>query len=107
MSGKWLGTMSSNYLSTTSDAIMIMDQWGDDFIGDIDVQFSANLHGDINSGSVGSGFLLEGTGYYGSYSSGIQFLGQYLHQDTVGGNWTLGSGAQIYDNGSFLFWREF
>jgi hypothetical protein len=105
MTGKWLGTMTSNYLLTTSAAVMIMDQWGGEYFGDVDVQFSSALHGDINNGSTGgSDFSLSGTGIYGSYSTTLQMEGHYVHQDTIGGNWVIGSN---YDSGSFLFWRDF
>ncbi|MBU1636162.1 hypothetical protein KKC97_00670 [bacterium] len=108
MTGKWLGTMTSNYWQVTSSAVMIMDQWGVDFIGDVDANLYEDLHGDINAGSVaGVDFSLTGTGYYGSYSADLTFWGQYIHQDTIGGNWQIGTGSQAYDNGSFLFWRDF
>lgn len=108
MTGKWQGTMSSNYLQISNSATLIMDQWGYNFQGDVDSYLDANVHGDIYQGTIaGADFSLSGTGYYGSYTSDFTFWGQYIHQDTIGGNWQLGSSSQPYDNGSFLFWREF
>jgi hypothetical protein len=108
MSGWWQGTMYSIGYSILSDATMRMDQPGVDFFGDLDVEFVSNLHGDIDNGAVSApDFEFEGTGRYGTYTSDIYFSGSYVHQDTIAGNWQVGSDNLIYDSGSFQFYRNF
>lgn len=108
MSGDWNGLIYSQYLNSTEDAELFMDQQGVLFNGDVQANFGFySLLGDItNGGQEGSAFYLAGTAPFGNGNYPFQFEGIYVTPDSILGTWILdvtGGG----DSGTFAFGRRF
>lgn len=108
LSGDWNGLMYSQFLNTTEDADLFMDQQSNLFDGDVQSQFGFyTLMGAINSGTLdGDGFFFAGSAPYNGNNYPFRFDGSFVNRDSVSGTWQLdvtGGG----DAGLFAFNRRF
>lgn len=108
LSGEWDGQMYSEWLEDQSAASLYLDQQGAFYDGNVESDYSLySLVGEIDGGAMeASDFYFGGvtTGSFGGYD--FRFNGTFENQDSIAGTWYV-TGNELYDQGTFTFWRNF
>ncbi|MBK6767216.1 MAG: hypothetical protein IPG71_13265 [bacterium] len=108
LSGKWSGSMRSDYYDTVTYPTAYINQAGSIFSGDIESDYIFwHFTGDIDRGA-----LQNDAFYFGGVSTGLEdgyafrFDGEFTAPNTINGQWTIW-GTDFNDNGTYTLSRDF
>jgi hypothetical protein len=106
LTGRWTGQISSE-IYAGSECILLAEQRGNGFAGNLTASFVAGFTCQFTAGSSsGAAFSLSGTGAIGSTTFPVTLQGQYSSADQIHGTWSA-TGSSYADHGDFVMERAF